>query len=105
MKCNKQRNICVALLKKTRKEYYEDLRLTDVNDNKKFWKTAKPLLGNKLENKSQIALVEGNILATEDKALVRLISFLSILLSILELSMKIYPQTTMIVITNLMSKL
>ena len=93
----------MAFLKKTRKEYYEDLRLTDVNDNKKFCKTAKSLLGNKLKSKSQIALVEGNILATEDKALVRLISFLSMLLSILELSMKIYPQTTMIVITNLMS--
>ena len=93
----------MAFLKKTRKEYYEDLRLTDVNDNKKICKTAKPLLGNKLKSKSQIALVEGNILATEDKALVRLISFLSMLLSILELSMKIYPQTTMIVITNLMS--
>ena len=93
----------MAFLKKTRKEYYEDLRLTDVNDNKKFCKTAKLLLGNKLKSKSQIALVEGNILATEDKALVRLISFLSMLLSILELSMKIYPQTTMIVITNLMS--
>ena len=92
-----------GFLKKTRKEYYDDLRLTDVNDNNKFCKTAKPLLGNKLKSKSQIALVEGNILATEDKALVRLISFLSMLLSILELSMKIYPQTTMIVITNLMS--
>ena len=41
MKYNKQINICVALLRKTKRKYYEDLRLSDVNDNKKFWKTAK----------------------------------------------------------------
>ena len=34
MKYNKQRNICVALLRKTKRKYYEDLRLSDVNDNK-----------------------------------------------------------------------
>ena len=60
MQYNKQKNICVALLRKTKKKYYEDLRLSDVNDNKMFWKTVKPLLGNKIKCKSQIALVEGN---------------------------------------------
>ena len=39
MKYNKQRrNIFVVLLRKTKKKYYEDLRLTDVNYNKKFGK-------------------------------------------------------------------
>ena len=33
MKYNKQKNICVALLRKTKKKYYEDVRLSDVNDN------------------------------------------------------------------------
>ena len=53
MKCNKKINICVALLRKTKSKYYEDLRLSDVKDNKKFWKTAKALLGNKIKSKSQ----------------------------------------------------
>ena len=34
MKYNKQRNICVALLEKTKRKYYEALKLSDVNDNK-----------------------------------------------------------------------
>ena len=60
MQYNKQKNICVALLRKTKKKYYKDLRLSDVNNNKKFWKTVKLLLGNKIKCKSQTALVEGN---------------------------------------------
>ena len=32
MKYNKQRNVSVALLRKTKRKYYEDLRLSDVND-------------------------------------------------------------------------
>ena len=71
MKYNKQRNACVALLRKTKKKYYEVLRLSDVNDNEKVWKTFKPLFGNKIKGKSQIALAEGNNLVTEDKALAK----------------------------------
>ena len=71
MKYNKQRNICVALLGKTKSKYYEDLRLSDLNDYKTFWKAVKPLLENKIKCKSQIALVEGNNLVTDDKVLAK----------------------------------
>ena len=71
MKYNKQRNICVTFLRKTKRKYYEDLRLSDANDNKKFWKTLKPLFGNKIKCKSQIALAEGNNLVTDDKVLAK----------------------------------
>ena len=71
MKYNKPRNICVALLRKTKRKYYEDL-LSDVNDSKKFWKTVKPLFGNKFKCKSQIALVEGYNLVTDDKVLAKM---------------------------------
>ena len=71
MKYSKQRNICVALLRKTKRKYYKDLRLSDVNDNKKFWKTIKPLFGNKIKCKSQVALVEGNDLVIDDKVLAK----------------------------------
>ena len=71
MKYNKQRNICVALLRKTKRKYYEALKLSDANDNKKFWKTAKPLFGNKIKCKSQIELVQVNNLVTDDKELAK----------------------------------
>ena len=54
----KQRNICVSLLRKAKKKHYEDLRLADVTDNKKFWKRVKPLFGNKIKGNSNIVLVE-----------------------------------------------
>ena len=44
---SKQRNYCVSLLRKTRKQYYGDLNEKNVLDNKKFWKTVKPLLFDK----------------------------------------------------------
>ena len=71
MKYNKQRNVCVALLRKTKRKHYENLRLSDVNDNKKFWKTVKPLFGNKIKCKRQIAFAEGNNLVTDDKVLAK----------------------------------
>ena len=54
----KQRNICVSLLRKAKKKHYEDLRLADVTDNKKFWKRVKSLFGNKIKGNSNIVLVE-----------------------------------------------
>ena len=43
----KQRNKCVSLLKKAKKEYYQNLDEKNVIDNKKFWKTVKRLLSEK----------------------------------------------------------
>ena len=71
MKYKKKRNICVALLRKTKRKYYEALKLSDVNDNKKFWKTVKPLFGNKIKCKGLLALVEGNNFVTDDKVLAK----------------------------------
>ena len=70
-KYNRQKNICVALLRKTKRKYYEALKLSDLNDNKVFWKTVKPFFGNKTKCKSQIALVEVNNLVADDKVLTK----------------------------------
>ena len=49
-KYNKQRNICVSLIKKAKGNYYENLDIKDINDNKKFWATVKPLFSNKIKS-------------------------------------------------------
>ena len=49
-KYNKQRNICVGLIKKAKGNYYENLDIKDINDNKKFWATVKPLFSNKIKS-------------------------------------------------------
>ena len=68
-KYNKQRNVCVSLVKKTKGNYYENLDLKDINDNKKFWATVKSLFSNKIKSAENIFLDEsGQIIRNEVKA-------------------------------------
>ena len=43
----KSRNYCVGLVRKAKKKYFKALSVKDVIDNKKFWKTLKPLFTEK----------------------------------------------------------
>ena len=43
----KQENYCSRLCKKEIKKFFENLNLSFVIDNKKFWKAVKPLLNEK----------------------------------------------------------
>ena len=38
---NIQRNYCVNLLKKTKREYFANIKINNIADNKKFCKTCK----------------------------------------------------------------
>ena len=40
-KYKQQRNYCVKLLRKTKMEYFQNMDVNKVNDNKMFWKTLK----------------------------------------------------------------
>ena len=61
-----QRNYCNRLYKKERRRYYNNINLNDITDNKKFWKTMKPLFGDKGGPKDNIVLVEGDRIINED---------------------------------------
>ena len=56
----KQRNFCVSLLRKTKKQYYQNLNEKSVVDNKLFWKTIKPFLSEKMSGMDKIHLIENN---------------------------------------------
>ena len=58
----KQRNLCVTLLKREKKKYYNNLDLRIFKDNQKFWQTVKPLFSDK-----QQLLLERNIVIIEDE--------------------------------------
>ena len=75
---NKQRNLCVTLLRKGKREYYQNLGVENVCNNEKFWKVVKPLLSNKIMSSEKITLVEGTKISKNDKetAKVLIISFL-----------------------------
>ena len=63
----KQRNFCVSLLRKTKKDYYANLNERDIADNKKFWQTVKPLFSDKVKLKEKITLVQGEMISMEDE--------------------------------------
>ena len=65
----RQRNYCNRLYKRERKNYYSNLNLNKITDNKKFWNTVKPLFGDKGGARDNIVLVEGNRIINEDAEL------------------------------------
>ena len=42
----KQRNVCVSILCKSKKCYFENLDTKNITGNKKFWGTVEPLFSN-----------------------------------------------------------
>ena len=62
----KQRNYCVSLLRKVKRDHYANLDEKDVADNKQFWRTVKPLLSDKMKSSEKITLVEGEEIINDD---------------------------------------
>ena len=60
----KQRNVCVSLLRKTKKTFYEHLNPGLISDDKKFWKQVKPFFSDKTQNRGNIMLREGKEVIT-----------------------------------------
>ena len=62
----KQRNLCVTLLWKAKKQYFSNLEPKLITDNKKFWKSVKLLLSDNITVKEIIDLTEsGEILSSD----------------------------------------
>ena len=51
---NKQRNCCSSLLRKEKRNYFENIDTSKISDNKMFWKTVKPMFSSKRVNKERI---------------------------------------------------
>ena len=66
-KCKQQRNYCLKLLGKKKKEYFQNMDVNKVNDNKMFWKTVKPRFSNKCKTANTIILTEGDMIIKNDK--------------------------------------
>ena len=70
----KQRNLCVSLLRKTKKSYFLNLNEKNVIDNQKFWKTVKPMLSNKFVNSEKITLVDNERIIISDKEIAKVLN-------------------------------
>ena len=69
LKCMRNRkNYCSKLYKKERNRHYNNMNLTNLIDNRRFWKTVKPFLSDKGSYISKINLVnEGEINTIRNK--------------------------------------
>ena len=97
-----QRNICVNLLRKTKKNYFANLDVNSITDNRKFWQTAKPLFSNKLPHKETINLSEnGKILNNDNEIAITFNNYFSNIIKKLSLpSAKSYNEENIDNITN-----
>ena len=64
---NIQRNYCVNLLKKTKKEYFANIKINNIADNKKFWQTVKPLFSDKINLRETINLIDNEVTLSNDE--------------------------------------
>ena len=56
----------MKLLCRTKSDYYRNLDLGDLTDNRKFWKTVKPVFSNEIQTTSSVTLIEDRKMITED---------------------------------------
>ena len=50
----KQRNYCLSLLRKEKRCFFNNMCPKDIEDNRKFWKTAKPFFSDKVSSNNNI---------------------------------------------------
>ena len=68
----KQRNFCVSLLKKAKKDHFSNFDIKSVADNKKFWQTVKPLSSNKVKAKTVVKLVENDTMIDDESEIAKI---------------------------------
>ena len=66
---NKQRNLCVSILCKNKRDYFGNLNNKIVIDNRKFWKTISSLLSKKSFHRECITFKESNKTITNNAEL------------------------------------
>ena len=66
---NRQRKLCVSLLRKTKRGYFKPLNNKVASDNRKFWQTISPLFSEKAFHKETIILKDSNRTITNNHEL------------------------------------
>ena len=60
---NKQRNLSVSLIRREKKNFFNNISTRDITYNKTFWKTVKPLFTDKIQTKSKIIFIEKTVVS------------------------------------------
>ena len=67
----RQRNLCVKLLRKSKEVVYNNLNVTRRTDNRQVWQTIKPHFTDKTLKDERIIIVDGDIVVTKEKDVVK----------------------------------
>ena len=67
----RQRNFSIKLLRKSKKNFCNNLNVKRITDNRKFWQTIKPNCTDKTLKDETITLVEGDKAITEEKNVIK----------------------------------
>ena len=82
---NKQLNYVVSLLRKENKDFYGNLDISKVTDNRAFWKIVKPKISDKVKIRSKITLVEDDKILSQDAEIAKTFNEYFINISILNI--------------------
>ena len=63
---NKQRNLYATMVRKSKKNYFNNLNVRNITDNKQFWKTVKPFFSSKVGDNERKTLTEGDKVVSKD---------------------------------------
>merc|ERR1711989_12756 len=70
----KQKNFCTNLLIREKKKHYSDLDVKVLEDNRKFWRTVKPLFSEKCMTKQTIRLNESGKIVSDTKEVAEILN-------------------------------
>ena len=65
-KFRKHRNSCVKLFRREERNYYDNLDISLVTDNMKFWKTVKPFSLDKLQTNNKTVFIADETIISND---------------------------------------
>ena len=92
---DKQRNYGVNLLRRTKNKYFANINISPITDNRKFWKTVKPLFSDKISDKEKINLAVNDTILSDDQVVADTFNnyFNDIAKSFLTVTYKVRPTT------------
>ncbi|XP_057309202.1 uncharacterized protein LOC130647380 [Hydractinia symbiolongicarpus] len=70
----RQRNKCVTVCRDAKRIYYTSLNMNNIFDNKKFWKTVKPIFSNKCVKDTVQVIVENDQIICEKEHIANIIN-------------------------------
>ena len=70
----KQRNHCVSVLRKTKREYYSKLDEKKLCNNKTFRKIVEPMLFKKIKSNQRITLIKNNEIIKTEKGTAKVLN-------------------------------